>query len=409
MMLYIMAGGKQMSREDHAVSAALGSIEMLKGGTTTFLDHLAQDLEGLSKVAEQYTKIGIRSLLTPMFSDIPYDQSLPEAIDLEGIGARPHAPSSKSSGDWRDLIEMVEAMVKALLKPEKGISVAVGPSGPQRSSDDLLIASMELAQKYDLPFHTHLLETKAQEVTAQRLYGESMVEHLHHLGILNHRISFAHGVWVSQKDIALIRDCGATVVHNPACNLLIGSGIMPLLPLKEAGVNVALGTDGANCSGYQSMFESMKWAALLSNTSTPDYTKWVTANDVLTMATVGSAQALGMSKSIGSIEAGKKADFVLLDKKVTNFVPLNNLTWQLVFGRADTAIASVYVNGKCVVENGKATLIDEESLYQEAMERGAFLLKRLQDDYAEIKKNSPQLYDLLMRVAKQPTNKAQIF
>jgi cytosine/adenosine deaminase-related metal-dependent hydrolase len=113
-----------------------------------------------------------------------------------------------------------------------------------------------------------------------------------------------------------------------------------------------------------------------------------------------------MSDKIGSIEPGKKADFVLLNSKVTNFVPLNNLVWQLVYGRADSAIDSVFVNGNKLVENGKVTSIDEESVYKEAVERGAFLMKKCQDDYGIIKRASPKLYDMLMRVAVQPTNRA---
>jgi cytosine/adenosine deaminase-related metal-dependent hydrolase len=405
-MLYIMAEGKYMSRGDHEVSAALGGIEMLKSGTTTFLDHLAQDLEGLRVVANQYKKIGIRSVLTPMFGDRPYALSLPEEIDLGEMGGKPHGPSSSSAGNWKQLIEMVEDVVKNLLQPEKGISVAVGPSGAQRCSDELLIASMDLANKYNLPWHTHLLETKAQEVTAHRQFGKSMVAHLDHLGILNEKVSFAHGVWVSPEEIELIRARGASIVHNPASNLTLGSGILPMIPLKESGVNLALGTDGPNCSGFQSMFESMKLAAILSNTHTFDYTKWITAAEVLDMATRGSARAIGMSDKIGSIEPGKKADFVLLNSKVTNFVPLNNLVWQLVYGRADSAIDSVFVNGNKLVENGKVTSIDEESVYKEAVERGAFLMKKCQDDYGIIKRASPKLYDMLMRVAVQPTNRA---
>ncbi|WP_167577847.1 amidohydrolase family protein [Ammoniphilus sp. YIM 78166] len=401
-MLYIMAEGKHMSREDHVISAALGSIEMLKSGTTTFLDHLAQDFEGLSAVAEQYQSIGIRAFVTPMFGDLPYADSLPEKIGLGGMGSTSHGPKSKTSASAQELIDMVEEVIVKLANPDRGIGVAVGPSGPQRSSDDLLTGSMELAQKYDLPWHTHVLETRAQEVTAQRLYQKTMVEHLAELGILNRRVSLAHGVWLSSRDMELIREFEATVVHNPASNLLLGSGVAPIIPMKEAGVRLALGTDGSNCCGFQSMFESMKLAAILSNTHTADFQRWIQAVDVLTMATQGSAAALGMEDQIGSIEAGKKADLVFLDKKSTVFVPLNNLIWQLVYGKADSCIRAVYVGGKKVVEDGKVTFVDEAAIYEEAMERGVSLLKRCQEDYHQIKQEEPKLYEMLMRIAGQP-------
>lgn len=399
-MLFIMAEGKNMDKEDYAINASLGSIEMLKSGTTTFLDHLAQDVEGMTAVASEYKKIGIRSILTPMFGDRPYAESLPEVLKDSNLGAEPHGPSSKSSTDWKQLIAMVEEVIENVFEPEKGIGIAIGPSGPQRCSDELLIASMELAQKYKLPWHTHLLETKAQEVTAQRLYGSSMVQHLHHLGILNDSVSFAHGVWISEKDIELIVDSESTIVHNPASNLLLGSGIMELIPLKEAGVNIAIGTDGSNCSGYQSMFESMKLAATLSNVYTPDYKKWVKAVDVLEMATIGSAKAVGMSHLIGSLERGKKADLVLLNKKASNFVPLNDLIWQIVYGRADSAINSVYVNGERVVSEGEITKIDEDIVYEAALESGARLLKKNENEFKKIEKDSESIYEMLMRLSK---------
>lgn len=406
-MLYIMAEGTRMSADDHALSAALGSIEMLKSGTTTFLDHLAQDETGLGKVAEQYKKIGIRALLTPMYGDRAYRDSLPEANIGSELGGSPHGPKGKGTS-WQDLIDMVESVIRNLSRPDEGVSIAVGPSGPQRCTDELLVQSMELAQKYNVPFHIHLLETKAQEVTADRLYGCSMVQHMKNLGILNDRVSLAHSVWVSESDIELIRESGATVVHNPSCNLALGSGIMPLIAMKEAGVPIALGTDGSNASGYQSVFESMKVSAMLSHVSTPDYTRWITASEVLEMATLGGARAVGMSEDIGSLEAGKKADFMVIRRRVTNFVPMNNPVRQLVYGRPDMYIDTVYVNGKKVYDGGKIVQVDEEAIYREAEERGVYLMKQLQDDYRKIEKELPQFYQMMMRVAKAKTKQTTI-
>ena len=123
------------------------------------------------------------------------------------------------------------------------------------------------------------------------------------------------------------------------------------------------------------------------------------------MATLGGARSLGMDHLIGSIEVGKKADFVLLNKNVVNFVPLNNLIWQLVYGRADSAVESVFVNGKQVVKQQKITTIDEQAVYTEAMSRGKILLQKCVDDYKKIQAESPALYEMLIRVANQPTNK----
>ena len=403
-MLYAMTEGRHMSSEDHALSATLGSIEMLKSGTTTFLDHLAQDEAGLTLVANAYKKVGVRTLLTPMFGDRAYGDTLPEK-GVTTVGAKPHSPNSKATADWREIIAMVESVIRNVKDEKNGIGIGVGPSGPQRSTDELLINAMALAEKYDLPFHTHLLETKGQEATADRLYGQSMVAYLDQIGILNERISFAHGIWISEADMHLIAKAGSSIVHNPPCNLALGSGILSVIPLKEAGVTLALGTDGSNASGYQSMYESMKLAAFLSKTTTPDYMRWLTADDALEMATWGSAKAVGMTDEIGAIEAGKKADFAILNHRNTNFVPLNNLIWQLVYGRADLTIDDVYVSGKKVVHNGEVVNEGEELIYQEATERGVHLMKKLQDDYRKIKAEHPAFYAMLMRVADKPTNR----
>lgn len=407
-MLYVMADGKNMTDEDYCVSASLGSLELLKSGTTTFLDHVGLDLPVFKKVAEHYKKIGIRVFLTPMFADLPYGKSLSEPIQLEGVGASSHGPSSKANAGWKDLIDMVEDIVR-LREPEKNIYVGVGPSGPHRVSDDLLVATMGLAEKYNLPWHTHLLESKSQLAAAYRIYGKSMVAHLEHLGILNKRVSFAHGVWVDEEDIELIRKREVSVVHNPYSNLYLGSGLAPILLLKEAGVNVAIGTDGTNCTGSQSMFESMKLASVLSNQFTTDYTRWLKAYDILHMATIGGAKVIGMEEHLGSLEPGKFADFILLDKNSTNFVPLNNLIWQLVYGQADRAIKCVYVKGKKVVENGKVITVDENSIYDEAIIRGKRLLERTQVDYEINKKEEykiKRLHEGLSKsILKSPNNK----
>jgi len=404
-MLYIMAEGKKMTLDDHMVSATLGSIEMLKGGTTTFLDHVALDYEGFKRVAQEYKQLGIRPVLTPMFGDRSYGESLPEVIKFEGIGSRPHGPAMKSDAGWKDLIDMVEQVVTNVKDVDNNIYVGVGPSGPQRSTDDLLIASMDLAERHDIPWHTHLLETKHQEAAADRLYNKSMVSHLNDIGILQERVSLAHSVWISEADISLIKEKNASIIHNPYSNLLLGSGIAPMIPIKKAGINIGIGTDGSNCSGSQSMFESMKLASVLSNVSTEDYDHWIKAQEILEMATLGGAKAIGMDDYIGSLTVGKSADFIVLDKKTNNFAPLNNIIWQLVYGRAENSIASVYVSGEKVVDNGAILTIDEKSFYEKAITCGKELMDKLSEDYENNKLEEKKVKDLIEQVKKFPSKR----
>lgn len=365
-MLYVLAEGRAMSAADAHVGALLGSIEMLKGGVTCFLDHLSQPPEALLAAARAYGEAGIRAVVTPMFGDKPYFDTLPGG--------------SNRTGDERgtnEVLESVEEVLDGLRGGEGLVGAGVGPSGPQRCTDALLLGSYELAEGYDVPWHTHLLETRVQRETAKSFYTASMTRHLDDLGLLSPRCSLAHAVWADEEERGIIAERGATVVHNPVSNLLLGSGVMPLISMRETGVAVALGTDGVNCSGFHSMFESMKLAAILSNTFTEDYSRWLRAREILEMATVRGAQALGMEGEIGNLEVGAKADFVILDTHTSNFVPLNDFPWQLVYGRPDAAVKAVYVAGNKVVEDGRVLTLDEAAVYEEALERGRFIMERV--------------------------------
>lgn len=382
-MLYVMKEGKRLSNEDIYISSLLGSMEMLKGGVTTFLDHLSQTLDPLLHAAKAYKEIGIRAWVTPMFMDKNYDSTLPgiEDNDVSGQGID-------------GFIEMLESLYEKIKNFSDRINMGVGPSAPHRCSDNLLTASYGFAEKYNLPWHTHVLESKPQKVKAQQLYQTSMISHLNQLGILSERCSFAHVVWLTDPEMDILADKGVSVVHNPVSNLYLGSGIMPLLKMRAKGINVALGTDGANCNGSQSMFETMKLASILSNTLDEDFATWLSSLDIFEMATNNSARALFADDNIGSIEVGKDADFSVLSTKSHSFVPLNNLIWQIVYG-TDHHISSVYVAGRKVVEDGKVLTIDEDDVYREANERARSLLDRLKIDYRSIPAEQDKIEKLI--------------
>ena len=396
-MLYVMAEGKALTKEDVHISSLLGSIEMLKGGTTCFLDHLAQPIDSLTEAAKAYERIGTRVCLTPMFSDKPYSKTLPKTIE----DATQFCDTTPV--DLQQHIELLKTTYEVLEGFDARISFGIGPSAPHRCSDDLLLASYELAVKYDVPWHTHILETRIQKETAKEFYQERSIEHLDSLNILSPRCSLAHVVWVSERELQLLAEKQATVVHNPTSNLFLGSGIAPLLQMKEAGVNVALGTDGANCNGAQSMFESMKLAAILSNLGVADFMRWVHATDVLEMATTSSAAALGLEHRIGSLDVGKEADFIIINPKVSSLVPLNDLVWQLVYGRTDLAVTDVYVAGNKVVENGRLLTVDEEDLFNEALQRGRSLLRRMERKYGSIRNQHSNIREAMLAVLKRPS------
>ena len=137
------------------------------------------------------------------------------------------------------------------------------------------------SRKERVGFHTHLLETKTQLVTAQQFYVTSMVRHLRDLGLVSERSSFAHSVWLTPEDIDMIAKGRATIVHNASSNLILGSGLATIACAMDAGVNIAIGTDGPNCGANLSMFESMKLAAMLHKSLGLDETLWPSAAAVL--------------------------------------------------------------------------------------------------------------------------------
>jgi cytosine/adenosine deaminase-related metal-dependent hydrolase len=301
-----------------------------------------------------------------MFGDVSYGQTLPEVMTLPG-GDRPH--SGRGAPATADgILAMVEDLARECHRPEEGIVIGVGPSGPQRCTDALLRGSADLADRLGLPLHTHLLETRAQEVTAYRLYGRSMVEHLARLGFLRPRLSLAHAIWLTREEIEQVAASGASVISNPVCNMGAGSGVPPLLAYRAAGVNVGLGTDGANGPGRQSMFEVMKAAGMAARVQSWDFARWPTSMEILAMATSGSARALGLGDQVGSLEPGKQADLVLFAEASPSLSNVHDPYQELVYCASPRDVHTVWVAGTPVVSEGRVLGVDLAELLPRARE-----------------------------------------
>jgi len=242
----------------------------------------------------------------------------------------------------------------------------VGPSAPLRCSPALLRGLADLASKRGLGIHTHFLETKGQALMAQRRYGGVMSAYLEQSGLLGEKTSLAHAVWVRPEDIERIARSGATVVTNPISNLVLGSGLMPLLEFRDAGVPIALGTDGPNSGGHLALFETMRLATALSRVAEPDPDGWAGADAAFRFATLNGARALGLGDRVGSIEVGMEADLVLLKKRSSAFVPLNDVVRQLVFCELGQSVDTVLVRGRVVLQEGALRGIEVEKVFAEA-------------------------------------------
>jgi guanine deaminase len=224
-------------------------------------------------------------------------------------------------------------------------------------------------REHGVRIHTHLAETKVQAIHARRRWGTTITQHLAEIGLLGPGFVGAHGVWNTEDDIRRLADAGAGVAHNPASNLKLGSGIAPVREMLDAGVTVGLGTDGAMTSDNLNMFEALRFGALVGKVRFPhDPGRWVGAREVWAMATTGSARLLGLADDVGAIAPGRKADLILLRADSTYLRPLNHALNALVYAESGADVRTVLVDGQVVVEDGRATMVDESALRARAQE-----------------------------------------
>ena len=340
----------------------LGALEMVKFGVTCVQDDVSEcpkgTEEGYDAVFRAYRDIGIKANIGLNMGNRKYCDKIPFTREY-----LPKELQKKVDGNPRpernlDLYEKIIAKWNG----KAGHKVVVSTSAPQRCTDEYLMQALLLAQKYDLPMHTHILESRIQYCTGETFYGESIVKHAAHIGFLTDRLSVIHGVWMDEEDMKLLADNGVTLISNPVSNLKLGSGIMPLIRMKKAGVNVVLGTDGMSSNDGQNMYEALKYAGLLQKITTPDYEEWLDSEELLQMVYKNAAKSLRREEQIGSIGLGNLADMVVLDKKSTAFVPENRIENHLVYCENGESVEKVFSNGKVIYDNKKITTVDEKEI-----------------------------------------------
>jgi cytosine/adenosine deaminase-related metal-dependent hydrolase len=254
------------------------------------------------------------------------------------------------------------AALRAILKGWRGdpdaSRIALGPTIPLHCSDDFTTGCRDLAREFGSGLHMHLAESKTQALSGIKRYGKTLTAHLAELDFLGPNFLGAHGIWLDDDDIARLADHGCAIAHNPGSNMRLGTGIARARALKDRGVAVGIGTDSSSCADNQNMFEAMRLASFASRISNADFNKWLRTEEVLTMATEGSARALGLEGRIGRIAPGYKADIVFLDLGHLNLVPFNDPTNQLVHSETGAAVDSVMIGGRLVLDHGQFPGID---------------------------------------------------
>ena len=241
------------------------------------------------------------------------------------------------------------------------VQVAFGPHSPYVVARAQLERIAIYAAELDMPVHIHVAET-AEEVGASpdQLAG-SPVAYLAELGLLTPNLQAVHAVHLRAADITLLAEHGAAVVHCPASNLKLASGVCPVARLLQAGVPVAIGTDGAAANNTLDMFRETTLAALLAKGTSGDAAS-LAAGDALHMATLGGARALGLNEHIGSIEVGKCADLVTVDLSAPRHQPLHDVVSQLVYTGCGADVRDVWVDGRQLVDAGRLTSLDVDEL-----------------------------------------------
>jgi len=324
-------------------------------------------LERLGTVFAAYDDAGIRANVTNSIINIPVLETMPFSVEV----VPPDVAALLEGGDMvtgKAYADYCEAAFAAYDGRAGRLRYMVSPSAPQRCTPDLLEACSALAVGHGVPFHTHVLETKTQAVTGPEVFGKTLIAYMEDLGILNRNVTIAHSVWVSDDDMARMGAAGLSIVHNAISNQKLGAGIAPLRRLLDAGVTVALGTDGASSNDTLRLFDVMRVAALIHSVPGPDYGQWLGAADILKAATIAGARSAMLEADTGSLEAGKKADLILLDMNTLAFTPLNDVAKHLVYAENGSSIEMVMVDGEVVLRDGRLTTIDEPAMLAEIRE-----------------------------------------
>jgi cytosine/adenosine deaminase-related metal-dependent hydrolase len=218
------------------------------------------------------------------------------------------------------------------------------------------------------------------------------------IGLLTKRATLAHGVYLTRRELDQLAEAGAGVVHNPIANLKLKNGVAPLIDFKRAGINLALGCDNCSCSDCQNLFQSMKMYALLAQGSDGE-PSGVLACDAIDAATTGGARAVGLSRQIGEVKAGMKADLALIDLVDFAYQPFNSAARQMVYAETGRGVHTVMVDGEIVLAQGQPTKVDMQDFRAELAE----LMKKVDADFSALEQRQAPAIPVLLEANSKLT------
>lgn len=329
---------KHVSAEFVFDGSLLACAEMIRSGTTCFNDMYFFPEETARAVVQS----GMRAKLGLILIDFPSawakdaDEYLSKGIELHDQ-----------------------------LNNNSLISTAFAPHAPYTVSDEPLQRIATYAEELDIPIHMHIHETADEVAQAVSKTGKRPLERLNELGLLSPRLLAVHMTQLTDEEITLIAETGAHVVHCPESNLKLASGFSPTFKLQQAGINIALGTDGAASNNDLDMLAEMRTAALLAK-AVANNASALPAEEILRMATINAAIALGLDAEIGSLEIGKAADMTAIDLSGIENQPVYNPISQLVYSAGRENVSNVWVAGHHLLKDKVLTTLDEKSILQKA-------------------------------------------
>jgi len=339
---------------DGRASAALCIAEMLLSGTTTFLESMLAGRYGLDGIAEVVQESGIRGCLSKIVMDI--------AAYADGSNAMYPGMVEERETSMRQALDMYDRWNGAA---NGRIQVWFGPRTPGGVSVSLYREMVQEARRRNMGITMHLGEVQADVAFMRREFDMTLVEFCDHVGMLGPKTVLVHTVWLSPPEIARLAETRTSISHNPSSNTKLASGFAPIPEMLASGVNVTLGCDGGPSNNSYDLIREMKLAAVIHKGRTLDPLV-VPAETVLEMATINGARALGLEDEIGSLEVGKKADFVVLNLDRPGLVPSPNPVSTLVYAAMGSDVETVVVDGRVVVEGGRLVTLDEEAVIAEA-------------------------------------------
>lgn len=352
------------SHDDGRASAGLCTLEMIKSGTTSFLECMLADRYGFDGVAEVIIQSGMRAAIGKIVMDTPS-----------------YAESELQM--YPGMVEDGETCIRTTLAAHEKwegagdgrIQVWFGARTPGGVTPELYQQMSQHAKDRNMGITIHLCEVKEDLDYAHSQGCHSTIDYVHRYGVLGPRTVIAHVVWTDEQDWKLMAETGSHVTHNPASNAKTATGIAPVEGMLKAGVNVSMGCDGGPSNNTYDMIRDMRLVSYLANLLQKDPTA-IPAETVLELATVNGARAMGIFDQTGSLEPGKRADLIMIDMDKPHLIPAYDPVSTIVYAAHGSDVDTVVIDGQIVMQNRKVLTLDEEAIKADIRSRYTDVQKR---------------------------------